>query len=590
MADIFIDIFVRLAILPALFLTPWLLVRVFLLQDNLPLRLALSSCTCLFFNQMVPISMHLLGIAITPLHLAFTHYSVFIPILIINLVVSKTVTIHGCCTPTGLPLRFAILALFILIILLFPYTHFTGIDTYKWQDLATAISVEQNIPWLVHPLSLFGFTARSYPASQPLLLATIQILGKTGIEWGFFILSAWTIITGFLCSYLLGKRLFCKAPNFSQNNITFDIYRTFFPFIFAFLYVLSPVFIRYSHWATGRGLFLAVYPLFLLLLLDLPRLRSWFALILLLPLLATTHKVGFVAPVCFLILTALSVFLPRRINRIAVAAMALPFMLAAFFVVPATYMSPPVGNILGIIRFSITRFGWMIPAGLLGLLAPPDLFKNRSMRRLFPVVLLAIPLAYEKQMYGALATLPFIVFLSVLGLEFIFISFLNKSADDSNIHKRLRVTFGLLLLLTLLPALATIIHRSLIATPDHVYKAAMFLEEHDSNGPFMIHAPGMARTQVQAYVSGCPRFNINSQTKTQLVFGQPPSLTGNPRRVIEAWISYMRGFFTVPEITTDYYGRNPKHYYFEIDNKGTHPPDTDMIYNKDGVRIYLQFP
>ena len=35
------------------------------------------------------------------------------------------------------------LALFILLIL--PYTHFTGIDTYKWQDLATAIKIEHNI-------------------------------------------------------------------------------------------------------------------------------------------------------------------------------------------------------------------------------------------------------------------------------------------------------------------------------------------------------------------------------------------------------------------------------------------------------------
>ncbi len=41
----------------------------------------------------------------------------------------------------------------------------------------------------------------------------------------------------------------------------------------AFFYAFSPVFMRYNHWATGRGLFIAIFPLFLLALINLSKIE-----------------------------------------------------------------------------------------------------------------------------------------------------------------------------------------------------------------------------------------------------------------------------------------------------------------------------
>jgi len=595
--------FVRVALLPALLLTPCLIANFLCRRSNRLVLATATTATALLLNLLIPVSMHLLGIPIIPIHLAVVHWLAFSLALLLNTLQSTPhsplSTLHSLLSTLHPPLS-TLSALFLLALLLFPYTHFTGIDTYRWQDLATSVRMEESIPWLAHPLSLLGFTARSYPSAQPLLLATIQILGGLGVEWGFYLLSLWTAFAGFLCAYVFAAKLFpgnalssqldgdmtCRnggatsnaAPRYAggQRRPLFSP-----PFCFALLYVLSPVFIRYAHWATGRGVFLAIYPLFLAVVLDLPRLRAWLTLLILLPLLATTHKVGLIAPVVVLLLSASSAVLPRRCHRLMVAAFGFPFLLAAFALVPPAYIPAPAGNILGLLRFSITRFGWMIPVAALGLLGPSDIFAKPAMRRLFPAILIAIPLAYESQMYGALAALPFVVVAAALGVEWISMAVYRSQ------HRQLslRVAFGILVLLAVAPTIATVVHRSLIATPEPVHRAAMFLEEYDPEGPFMIHAPGRARTQIQAYVSGCPRFSVVARANPVLTFAHPPPLTGNPRRVLRTWISYARGCLTVPEISTDYYGVNPRHYYFIINGKGNHPTNTTTIYDQDTVRI-----
>jgi len=164
-----------------------------------------------------------------------------------------------------------------LVLLLFPYTHFTGIDTYKWQDLAVAVYATEAVPWLVHPLSLLGFTPRAYPAAQPLALASIYLLTGLHVRFAFYWLSLWTAATALVTSLALGRRIFARTQTAT---------------LFAACYILTPVFIRYSHWATGRGLFLAIVPAYLLVLQALPRRRAWLWFVPVAGVLLLTHKVA----------------------------------------------------------------------------------------------------------------------------------------------------------------------------------------------------------------------------------------------------------------------------------------------------------
>lgn len=467
------------------------------------------------------------------------------------------------------------MALFAIII--FPYTHFTGIDTYKWQDLATAINIEQNIPWLVHPLSLLGFTPRSYPSAQPIMLATIQIIGNLGIDAGFAVLSLLIATLGCASAYLFGLRTFKKTNTAA---------------IYALLYIFTPVFTRYTHWATGRGLFMALYPLLLAALIGnwRPEVRGrmsralrtmLYALCLLLIalLLALSHKVGFIIAIIAIPLYMGGFLVPKRSNRPAIIISLLPFAALALLIVSPAMLPVPFGNGIGIIRFSITRFGILMPLALLGLIAPKNLLAATRWRHLYPLMLLSIPLAFEPHMYGAMVATPMITIAATEGIIWI-IGHTKFPAEN-------RILTSAFCIIIFSFSLTTIIHRSRIATPANVYHAAQFLEKYDPSGPFVINAPGRARTQIQAYVSGCPRFNVTAATNFSIKVSPPPSIKGNPRKILQKWTAYMRGFMTVPEITTDWYGKNPRQYYVIVNNEGTHPLSATQIYNKDDIQIYL---
>ncbi len=447
-------------------------------------------------------------------------------------------------------------------ILILPYTRFTGIDTYKWQDLASAIRVEGNIPWLVHPLSLLGFTQRSYPSAHPALLGSTEIMGHLSVEAGFGVTSIFVAILGAAAAYHLGRCVFDKQRA---------------AIVFSLLYVFSPVFTRYAHWATGRGLFLALFPLLLAALLRLPRKNAWFGLVAGAVLVSLSHKVGLVVSIAILPLMLAELLIPARSNRLVIAISLIPSLVLATLIVSPAVRPFPVGNAFGLLRFSLTRFGWLIPVAALGLLGPRHLLHNPAWRRLYPFMLIAIPLAFERQMYGALVALPLITLAATEGALWL----------TGIFPTRARTITRALAIATLLFSMATIIHRSRDATPTAVYRAAQFLEQHDPKGPFVIHAPGRARTQIQAYVSGCPRFNVDTGPRTAFEIAAPPGFTGKPRQILERWISYMRGFMGASGTTTDWYGVNPQHYYVVIDGKGKRPnPDTE-IYSDQGVQILV---
>ncbi len=457
--------------------------------------------------------------------------------------------------------RVLIPGVIVLLLIIFPFTNFTGIDTYKWQDLASSVRVDSSLPWIVHPLSLFGFTPRSYPSAYPILLATIQIIGGLGIDGGFFVASILNALIGISTSYALGKLVF--APRSA--------------IIFSLLYAYAPVFVRYTHWATGRGLFLAIFPAFIALLLSRPRHKAWPIAILVGILLLLSHKVALVAIPLLILAMSLSLILPRKSSRVSIGILTVPALLAAAAIVTPQGLPFPLGQLSGLAYTGITRFAWMIPAALIGLLLPRNLLQQRVLHSLFPATLLAIPLAYERHMYGALIALPFVTMMAVTGME----TLLSLKPGWRTVVTRI------LLVLTLIGAVGIVANRSRIATPQDIKDAALFLEHHDPSGPFRIEAPGRVRTQVQAYASGCPRICVSAGTDFAVSLPSPPPFRNTPpRALLSQWASYCRSLLSVSEIKTSWYGDGSRTYYFVVDRKGTVPQEGKLIYDKDSIQIF----
>ncbi len=523
------------------------------------------------------LALHTASIPITPVSLSLAHLTLFASTLVITRPWRfsrrfRSRTLPPPSTPFPFPLSAFCVLLFVI---LFPFTRFTGIDTYKWQDLATAVRMEQCIPWIVHPLSLLGFTPRAYPPAHPVLLATVQMIGGLGVDGGFAVISFFTALLGLTAAMRLANAML--PPHLTGAA--------------ALLYVLSPVFIRYAHWATGRGLFLAILPVFLALLIEplssapptpAPAsvrigalLRRVLAITGIAILLLLTHKVALVAvPLC-LLCTAIAALIPPRLPRLVPWLVSLPFIAVAAAVATPALLPAPAGILAGLVHTGTLRFAWMLPFSLIGLwtaarTAPP-------WRRSLPAALCAIPLAFERQMYGALIALPFVCMFAVAGFQ----SFTARMPAYVRIWG-----IRILAIVTLLGAVTTVWVRSQIACTPALYRAAQFLETHDPCGPFMLHTPGITRSRIQAYVSGCPRFTIHAGETVRMQWTPRPRAQATLRATMDAWSATLRHFIAVSDIAIDWYGHPRAHYHFIIDGQGTAPPGAVLIYDREGIRIY----
>jgi len=543
------------ALLMALFGSPWLVLRLLRPRDDLVSSVALAGALSVGINTAIPVAMHLARVPITSASLLSVHAPIAI-LLILCACLRREALPPGDRTGAA-PCIVMALALMVIVI---PFTHLAGIDTYKWQGLATNVNVEQRIPWLVHPVSLLGFTPRSYPSAQPLMLATIQIMTGLGVDWGYYVMSVFSSLLGVFSAYALGRALFDVRANAAW---------------FALLYAFSPVFARYNHWATGRGLFLALYPLFILGLLRAPRPTALLGALGAAVLLALSHKVGIVAGSLILVLTLASATVPRGHSVVPVVLMTLPFLALAIVFSAPVGAPPPVGLVIGFVRASITRFGWMIPIAALGLLGPRGWFTHPARRRVFPAMLATLPLAYPGDIYGAMLALPFVCVAATGGLAWL----------RDRLPRMRRGIAVAAVALTLLAMLTIVAQRSLAATPRRVFEAARFLERFDPLGPFTIEAPGRNRARFHAYLSGCPRFAITPPRETRVTFRRPPSLLGKPQEIAREWIDFGRNFVEVPDIAMDWYGINPRIYYVVIDDVGMKADTAVPIYEKDGVMI-----
>jgi len=445
-----------------------------------------------------------------------------------------------------------------LALLVFPFTHLAGIDTYKWQDLATSIQVEQQILWLVHPLSALGFTPRSYPLLQPVLLAFIETAGDTGIDVGYYLLSLYLCAAGTFAVAFLAARVF---PDRNTRRLL------------VLIYMLSPVFVRYLHWATGRGAFIAIFPLFLACLMTRWRSTTLAASVFAAALLILSHKVAIPAlavSVAAVVLLPLARVLPRKLVQILTAvAVILPF--AVVFVSRASPLNT-------VVLPMISRFAWAWPFAAAGLFM---IARHRERPWHLDLAWISgcasLSLAFDPPMYGAMIALPFISIPASVAAD----------AVLQRVASRGRHIVTLLLVSALVAcSIAVVVKRSIEATPHSVYQAATFLNKHDPDGPILLQGRGRTVNQVQGYLTGCPRFSFEVAPTVCISLAKPPAVRKPGIALVSEWVAYLRHPISVKGISADLYGVSPRIYRIE---EGTPVPDGDtgdMIYSGSGIRIY----
>lgn len=559
----------NVALALALVVNPWLLARNLNRKADSLTTLALAGGCLVSLGLAAPILLHLIHLPVAPGPLSLLHALVFALLLALSMlrhIPPCPDPIAGQSPfPTGTLGKMSLL--FALLVL--PFTPIAGIDTYKWQDLAGAVRVAKSIPWLIHPASLLGFTPRSYPSAQPLLLATISILSGATVDWSFYILSVSCGIIGLVSTAALARRLF--------RNPSTALWMTF-------LYVFSPVFLRYSFWATGRGLFMALLPLFALSLLHGLRVGTLPAALGCALLLGMSHKAAMAAvplvPIAFLAGALVFPAEPShssppqgfsRLVRIGLPCVFIMGALAAGYTV-AQHSAWTMATRL------TTRLAFLMPLYLFGSLflflprngAPPS-------RAMAMMALLALPAVCTDLMYGSLIASLFITYPAAIGIE----QLLSHSSPNTR-PRLLAPTVAAMLI----PAIMIIVHQSADSPSRDVVRVAGFLNRHDPLGPYRIEAPGITRTRIQAYLDGCPRFNVFAPDQTGLKPMPLPQLTGPLHKDVRILTDYLRHWIVLPDASTDWYGTDPKVYFVTVDGAGQVPAGARLLFTSGNVSLY----
>ncbi len=507
-----------------------------------------------------------LKIPINRAYLLAAYFALLMITVLLTLLLHKSISLPQI--ENWQPIFLLILATFIT----FPYTRLTGIDTYKWQDLATAIRLESSIPWLIHPMGLLGFLPRSYPSFQPTLLASIQIMGNLGVEGGFRVLSVFVVTMAFMTS----KSWF--------SMILPSKYQT----IAAFLYVISPVFVRYTHWATGRGLFMALMPALLYIFsfrqcIPDKRQNAWTALyrycmiVVLSMLLLLSHKAAWIALPLLLGAHLFCGAIPKSL--LPKQLLLLLFVLLGILISPRIALPGFMGNALGAAWLMVSRFAWLFLAAVVGWLnRDKPLTENAPYST--AMLLFSVPLALDPQMYGALIATPFIVVFAICSIDkwISRLSFTQKG-----------MIWGFLIGLSLMAAIMVVVARSRMAATVDIKDAARYLNHHDPYGPFLIHAPSPQRTRIQAYVTGSPRFTFSGEPKLAAAIPAPPWHARRPsRNSVGAWTAWLRNIFRFEGLHVEWYGDVQRNYHFTIEGLGDIPVNAHLLYENDTVQIYQE--
>jgi hypothetical protein len=549
-----------IAVPTAMLFTPWLMVRLLLPRASRDLALATTGLTAFILNLLLPCLMHLTGTPIEQSSLALLHF-VLLLLIALSLRLLRRSIIPPAYTPAALQ---PWLVFLLMLILVLPFTHMAGIDTYKWQDLATNMAVEKNVPWLVHPLALAGFAPRSYPSLHPLMQGSLGILGATGVDGAFWLTSLVIAFTGVFAANLLASVF---TPDSSRQAG------------FAAIYVLAPVFMRYVHWGTGRGVYLAILPLFVWGLLKVRRPSGALMAIVSGLCLILAHKAG--CPTLMVLLPAMTIglFLPTRWSWTAPVLLTLTLVVGVLM--SPRWMLPGVpGYLLGYLSRDIRRLGWVGAAAVIGMLRYPRAWNDsRSTRACLGGLLATLPLAHHREMYGAMLTLPFVCIAAWRPV-------LQLVSDWPRHRSAILKTIAVI---TLAGGAAIVVQRSAQATPARVYRAAMFIEKINPRGPFRVLSSERHGIHIQGYVSGCPRFTLRAADPRAFSVGPPPLDADGPlHQRASAWIAYLRGFLSPPGLATDWYGGARTIYHVILDDEKRPPAGSVLIYDRESVKIFDQ--
>jgi len=178
-----------------------------------------------------------------------------------------------------------IIGLIILNILFrLPHTpHEVGNDSFAIHWYGKSIVEDGRPSWLLHPASFFGLYPYSYASLVPYLLAVTSVMTGVGIESVIYFLCLLFAIVGGFSIYLLAKEV-------TGSELA--------SFLSAFIFSLSPIFIRFTYWTIStRGLFVALLPLLFYFFLKWhnSRRNKWFILgSLILFMELTIHQMYFI--------------------------------------------------------------------------------------------------------------------------------------------------------------------------------------------------------------------------------------------------------------------------------------------------------
>jgi hypothetical protein len=196
---------------------------------------------------------------------------------------------------------------------------------------------------------------------------------------------------------------------------------------------------------------------------------------------------------------------------------------------------------------------------------------------MFAGCLVTLPLVFASDMYGALLALPFVALPAVAGLER-----LTGSAPLA----RARLIRIAVVVLTLGSGLGIIAHQAKDSPPDDAYRAALVLEQRDPLGPYRLEAPGRLRTQMQAYLSGCPRFTVSAPSEAHFAAAPFPRRTGVWAEDFRHAIAWLRSVLSLADVSTEWYGTTDRVYYVRFRGQGVVPPQAPLVTRVGDVAIY----
>ena len=227
--------------------------------------------------------------------------------------------------PKNKVIIFALLVVLNIVIRIPSIPHEKGSDSFFVHSLANSITMYGQANWWESWLSIFGLYPLSYASGIPYFLSGISQLANIDMEITILVFSLVLGIFSLFASYLLGNMLYPDS---------------IFKYIFAFLFSVSQGVLIFTTWEVStRGPFIALFPLFLYLLLKFSngsRLKIGALLLMLLILLFSIHKFSYFAALSlglmvFLLLTRNRIKIPSNLQTIGYTALFSFFMLLPFF-------------------------------------------------------------------------------------------------------------------------------------------------------------------------------------------------------------------------------------------------------------------